>query len=81
MRNEKYTKAIHIILVGDKMADIREDGWEWFHYDNPDFQVQFRRNFIPAGVTISDIRSIHGIKMSLTTLLKWSDFVGMNVVI
>lgn len=41
------------------MADIREDGWEWFHYDNPDFQVQFRRNFIPAGVTISDIRSIH----------------------
>lgn len=41
------------------MADIRENGWEWFHYDNPDFQVQFRRNFIPAGVIIRDIKSIH----------------------
>lgn len=41
------------------MADIRENGWEWFHYDNPDFQVQFRRNTIPAGVIITDIKSIH----------------------
>lgn len=41
------------------MADIRENGWEWFHYDNPDFQVQFRHNFIPAGVIIRDIKSIH----------------------
>ena len=41
------------------MADIRENGWEWFHYDNPDFQVQFRRNYIPAGVIIRDIKSIH----------------------
>ena len=41
------------------MADIRENKWEWFHYDNPDFQVQFRRNFIPAGVVIRDIKSIH----------------------
>lgn len=41
------------------MADIRENGWEWFHYDNPNFQVQFRRNYIPAGIIIRDIKSIH----------------------
>lgn len=45
--------------LGVKMADIRENGWEWFHYDNPDFQVQFRRNYIPAGIVIRDIKSIH----------------------
>ena len=39
------------------MADIRNK-WEWFHYDNPEFQVQFRHNYIPAGITIRDI-SIH----------------------
>lgn len=33
------------------MADIRENRWEWFHYDNPDFQVQFRTNEIPANAT------------------------------
>lgn len=41
------------------MADIRENGWEWFHYDNPDFQVQFRRNYIPAGIDLSYDMSIH----------------------
>lgn len=41
------------------MADIRENGWEWFHYDNPNFQVQFRRNYIPAGTIIRDMKSIH----------------------
>lgn len=40
------------------MADIRENGWEWFHYDNPDFQVQFRRNYIPANIVINDM-NIH----------------------
>lgn len=40
------------------MADIRANRWEWFHYDNPDFQVQFRNNWIPAGIEIPDI-SIH----------------------
>lgn len=38
------------------MADIRENGWEWFHYDNPDFQVQFRHNYIPAGVVLRTIK-------------------------
>lgn len=32
------------------MADIRKNKWEWFHYDNPDFQVQYRKNNIPANV-------------------------------
>ena len=41
------------------MADIRENGWEWYHYDNPDFQVQLRKNYIPAGIKIQDIKSIH----------------------
>lgn len=30
------------------MADIRGDDWEWLHYDNPDFQVQYRINRITA---------------------------------
>ncbi len=30
------------------MADIRSDKSEVLHYDNPDFQVFFRRNYIPA---------------------------------
>ena len=41
------------------MADIRENGWEWYHYDNPDFQIQLRKNYIPAGIKIRDIKSIH----------------------
>lgn len=55
-----YNQKVDVLNeAGDKMADIRENGWEWFHYDNPDFQVQFRRNFIPAGTIIRDIKSIH----------------------
>lgn len=30
------------------MSDIRVDGWEWLHYDNPAFPVQYRKNVIPA---------------------------------
>lgn len=53
--------AVKKILISNNevtMADIRENKWEWFHYDNPEFQVQFRHNFIPAGIKILDI-SIH----------------------
>lgn len=38
-----------------KMADIRNGGWEWLHYDNPDFQVQYRKNHIPAKAVLTDI--------------------------
>lgn len=37
------------------MADIRSDGWEWMHYDNPDFQVQYRKNYIPAHYKLTDV--------------------------
>ena len=37
------------------MADIRTNGWEWLHYDNPDFQVQYRKNFIPAQAKLEDM--------------------------
>lgn len=37
------------------MADIRSNGWEWLHYDNPDFQVQYRKNFIPANIKLTDM--------------------------
>lgn len=40
------------------MADIREDGSEVFHYDNPDFTVSIKNNYIPAGCIITDL-SIH----------------------
>lgn len=40
------------------MADIRNNAWEWLHYDNPDFQIQYRRNYMPANVMISDM-TIH----------------------
>lgn len=40
------------------MADIREDGSEVFHFDNPDFPLSIKRNFIPANCIIDDI-SIH----------------------
>ncbi len=37
------------------MADIRSGGWEWLHYDEPDFQVMYRVNEIPAGCALDDI--------------------------
>lgn len=37
------------------MADIRDDGFEIFHYDVPDFNVSIKRNYIPAGVKLTDI--------------------------
>lgn len=40
------------------MADIRNDAWEWLHYDNPDFQIQYRKNYIPARIKLSDM-TIH----------------------
>lgn len=40
------------------MADIREDGLEILHYDIPDFSVSIKRNYIPAGIRLTDI-SIH----------------------
>lgn len=40
------------------MADIRESGWEWLHYDHPDFQVMYRKNEIPANCVIDGI-SMH----------------------
>lgn len=40
------------------MADIRTNKWEWFHYDNPDFQVQYRINDIPANAIFPNM-SIH----------------------
>ena len=55
------------------MADFREDGWEWLHYDDPDFQVQYRNNFIPADYTFDgmimhrhdDVEFIYVIKGSI----------------
>lgn len=38
------------------MADIRTNGWEWLHYDNPDFQVQYRKNMIPAHANLTDVK-------------------------
>lgn len=40
------------------MADIREDGYEYFHYDIPDFNVSIKKNYIPANVVLTDM-SIH----------------------
>lgn len=37
------------------MSDIRADGWEWLHYDDPDFQVQYRKNVIPAHCELTDM--------------------------
>lgn len=36
------------ICNDDYMADIREDGSEILHYDNPEFQIFCRFNYIPA---------------------------------
>ncbi len=40
------------------MADIRDDRSELLHYDNPEFQVFFRKNYIPHNCSFSDI-SVH----------------------
>ncbi|MGN0384330.1 MAG: helix-turn-helix domain-containing protein [Lachnospiraceae bacterium] len=40
------------------MADIRSDNSEVFHYDNPDFRVSIRKNFIPKDYMFEDM-SIH----------------------
>lgn len=37
------------------MSDIRVDGWEWLHYDNPAFPVQYRKNVIPAHCALTDV--------------------------
>ena len=37
------------------MSDIRANRWEVLHYDDPDFQVMFRRNKITAGAPLCDI--------------------------
>lgn len=37
------------------MSDIKADRSEVLHYDNPDFQVQFKKNFIPANVVFYDL--------------------------
>ena len=40
------------------MADIREDGSELVHFDDPEFQVQFRKNDIPEWYTFDEL-TIH----------------------
>ncbi len=40
------------------MADIKSDGSEVLHYDNPDFPVMIRKNIIPPNCCFSDI-SLH----------------------
>ena len=40
------------------MADIRNDKSELLHYDNPDFQVFYRKNYIPGGCIFPNM-SIH----------------------
>jgi len=41
------------------MSEIREDGSEVFHYDNPDFPVFVRNNYIPAGFILSPYTPMH----------------------
>ncbi len=40
------------------MADIKDDRSELLHYDNPEFQVMFRKNHIPSCCIFSDM-SVH----------------------
>ncbi len=37
------------------MADIKSDKSEILHYDNPDFPIMIRKNYIPANCCFSDI--------------------------
>lgn len=41
------------------MSDIKEDGSEVLHYDNPEFPVFCRDNFIPAGYPLHTYTPIH----------------------
>lgn len=40
------------------MADIRDDRSELLHYDNPEFSVFFRKNYIPSDCAFTDM-SVH----------------------
>lgn len=41
------------------MSEIREDGSEVFHYDDPEFPVFCRNNWIPAGYELSRYTPMH----------------------
>lgn len=41
------------------MADIRSDNSEVFHYDDPDFRVFIRKNFIPGDFIFDEGMTIH----------------------
>lgn len=51
------------------MADIRADGSEILHYDNPEFPVFCRHNYIPAGAILSN------------TSLHWHDEVELIYIV
>lgn len=40
------------------MADIKSDKSEVLHYDNPDFPIMIRKNYIPAHCCFNDM-SLH----------------------
>lgn len=60
------------------MSDIRVNKWEVLHYDEPDFQVMFRKNFIPAGIELRDITKHWHDDVEFIYVTKGSTFYEME---
>lgn len=73
-------KVSYNYLKYSDIPDIKEDGSENIRYDNPDFPLFCRRNFIPGNVILTGMMVHWHSDVEFVYVEKGSVFFGLTIV-